>query len=79
MARIKEIKAQRSQDYHEMRSKRLKDERDRATFKDMIVEENKKKHDIVIAEERRIARSLNRFEKTKKRHREGEYKIRVDR
>lgn len=63
MARIKEIKAQRSQDYHELRNKRLKDERDRQTFKEMIVEENKKKHDIVLQEERRIARSLNRFEK----------------
>jgi len=38
MSRMKDIQKQRNTDFHHIKGKRIKDEKDRKLFKDMIVE-----------------------------------------
>jgi len=78
MSWMKDIQKQRNTDFHHIKGKRIKDEKDRKLFKDMIVEQNRKKHDIVVQEEWRIARSLNRYEKSKVRRNKQDYSMKVE-
>ena len=76
--RQEELRAQKNSGFVETRSRRINDEKERKNFKSSMVEENRKKRDIVVAEERRIARSLQRFQRKRKNQNKMNYSMRVN-